>query len=197
MSPSKLKRMPKLILIKHSEPVVGLELPPSKWGLSDRGRQRANSLAEYLADRAIGGLFSSSEVKAVQTAEIVGKATGLSLNVMHDLREHERDNTPIVDAETWRSTVIKSIRNQNEQIYGSEPVSTARIRFGAAIGKLMEPGGSDQVVAVVAHGTVISTFVAELLDTDPVPIWKSLGLPGFVEIEWPHPAKILAQLNFE
>jgi broad specificity phosphatase PhoE len=189
--------MPKLILVKHSEPAVDLELPPSKWILSDRGKRLVGLLADYLAMRGIGALHSSDEIKTVQTAEIVGETIGLPVNAVHDLREHERHGTPIVDAEDWRSTVIESIRNQNEHIYGSEAVGTARIRFGAAVERLMETAGADQTVAVIAHGTVISTFAAELLDTDPVPIWESLGLPGLIEIEWPRPSKILTQLNFE
>ena len=56
---------------------------------------------------------------------------------------------------------------------------------------------TDETVAIVAHGTVISTFVGENLDIDPVPIWDSIGLPGFVEIEWPNPTEILDQQKFE
>ena len=158
--------MPKLILVKHSEPAVDLELPPYKWILSDRGKRRGGLLADYLAMRGIGALHSSDEIKTVQTAEIVGETIGLPVNAVHDLREHERHGTPIVDAGDWRSTVIVSIRNQNEHIYGSEAVGTARMRFGAAVERLMKTAGAaDQTVAVIAHGTVISTFVAELLDT--------------------------------
>jgi broad specificity phosphatase PhoE len=117
---------------------------------------------------------------------------------VHDLREHERENTPIVGAEKWRSTVIESIRKQDEHIYGSEPVGMARVRFGRVIEHLMESEQNhDGVVAIIAHGTVISTFVAGLLGMDPLPIWDSLGLPALVEIEWPGPSKILNQQNFE
>ena len=190
--------MSNLLLIKHSEPVVDPEIPPSQWKLSDRGVQRAGLLAEYLADRGINALYSSGESKAVQTAEIVGDSTGLSINVVHDLREHDRGNTTIIGAEKWRSLVIESIRNQDEHIYGSEPVGTARMRFGNAVERLMKPLQNDnRTIAVIAHGTVISTFVAELLEIDPIPIWESLGLPGFVEIEWPRPSKILTRRNFE
>lgn len=188
--------MSKLLLIRHSEPVVDPEIPPTQWKLSDRGVQRAGLLAEYLADRGINALYSSGESKAVQTAEIVGTSTGLPVDVVHDLREHDRGNTTIIGAEKWRSLVIESIRKQDEQIYGSEPVGNARMRFRTAIRKIMQPA-QDQVVAVIAHGTVISTFVAELLKIDPIPIWESLGLPGMVEIEWPQPSKILTLRNFE
>lgn len=78
--------MSNLLLVKHSEPVVDFGITPANWVLSDRGEQRAGLLAAYLADRGINALYSSSEVKAVQTAEIVGAATGLSINVVPDLR---------------------------------------------------------------------------------------------------------------
>lgn len=187
-----------LLLIRHSEPVVDPEIPPSQWKLSDRGVQRAGLLAEYLADRGINALYSSGESKAVQTAEIVGTSTGLPVDVVHDLREHDRGNTTIIGAEKWRSLVIESIRKQDEHIYGFEPVGNARMRFGNAVERLMKPFQNDnRTVAVVAHGTVISTFVAELFEIDPIPIWESLGLPGMVEIEWPQPSKILTLRNFE
>ena len=54
-----------------------------------------------------------------------------------------------------------------------------------------------EAVAVVAHGTVIATFVASVLDIDPIPIWESLGLCGLVEIEWPEPTEIISQQNFD
>ncbi|MCZ6539814.1 MAG: phosphoglycerate mutase family protein [Chloroflexi bacterium] len=188
--------MPKLLLIKHSEPVVDPELPPSKWKLSDRGIQRADLLAAYLADRSIDMLYSSSEAKAMRTAEIIGATTGLPIIVLHDLREHDRENTPVVGAEQWRSQVVESIHRQDELIYGAEPVADARKRFGKTIRKIMQPA-QVQIVAVVTHGTVISTFAAEMLNIDPVPIWDSLGLPGLIEIEWPRPSKILSRRNFD
>ena len=190
--------MSNLLLIKHSEPVADLELKPSEWKLSDRGKRRAGLLAEYLAQRSIGALYSSSEKKAVQTAEIVRASVGLPINVVHDLREHDRENSPVGGAEKWRSLVVESIRRQDETVHGSEPVENARKRFGSAIERLMKPlENHDQIVAVIAHGTVISTFVAEMLGADPVPIWDSLGLPGLVEIEWPRPSRILTRRNFE
>jgi probable phosphoglycerate mutase len=188
--------MPRLLLIKHSHPIADLDSPPATWELSERGRHRAGLLAEYLADRNIDALYSSGEVKAVQTAEFVSTTTGLPIHIEPDLREHERENTQIIDDDEWRSLVIESIRHPDELIYGTEPVATARDRFGVAIDRLMN-GRDRQTVAIVAHGTVISTFLASLLKIDPIPIWDSLGLPGFVEFDWPRPSKVLTRQNFE
>ena len=44
---------------------------------------------------------------------------------------------------------------------------------------------------------MIAAFVAEHLKTDPIPVWSSLGLPRFVEIEWSFPSEIINQNRFE
>ncbi len=38
---------------------------------------------------------------------------------------------------------------------------------------------------VVAHGTVITLFVARRAGLEPFPFWKRLGLPAFVALSLP------------
>ena len=130
--------------------------------------------------RGIGALHSSDEIKTVQTAEIVGETIGLPVNAVHDLREHERHGTPIVDAEDWRSTVIESIRNQNEHIYGSEAVGTARMRFGAAVERLMETSGArpDSRSHRSRYGDIY--FRGRIAGYRPGP---DLGIPWFTGVD--------------
>ncbi|MDA1280100.1 MAG: histidine phosphatase family protein [Chloroflexi bacterium] len=188
--------MNKILLTRHAEPAWNENATPSQWELTDAGRQRAAELGDYLAERNIAAVYASTEIKAIQTAEIAGGASGKKPVIVHDLREHERENTVIVGSAVRRAFVIDCIRNQDGIIYGSEPVSVARKRFCSAIADLMQQH-TGATVAVVAHGTVISTFVAEMIDVDPVPIWESIGLPGFIEIDWPNPTSIICQLNFD
>jgi broad specificity phosphatase PhoE len=190
--------MTKLLLVRHSEPAWGPENPPSKWQLTERGRERSKLLGEYLKRRGVGEIFASSEIKAIETAEIAAQIAGVS-TVTSDagLREHDRDTTrKILSSADRRSLVIECIRKPGELIYGSVTVGEARDRFGSAVNRLMESTTSE-TVAIVAHGTVISSWIGQLLDIDPVPIWDSIGLPGFVEIDWPNPSKILNQRKFE
>jgi hypothetical protein len=56
---------------------------------------------------------------------------------------------------------------------------------------------TDNAVAVVAHGTVICTWVGQQLDIDPIPLWQGMGIPWFVEIDWPNPTGISLQMSFE
>lgn len=189
--------MTNLLLVRHSEPAWGPEIPPSMWELTERGRQRSRSLGEYLAERGVNAIFASPETKAAQTGEIAAGVAGVSDVVfVRDFREHEREEAPIIGDAERRALVIECIRRPDELIYGSESVRTATDRFSAAITDLMA-GQDAEAVAVVAHGTVIATFVASVLGIDPVPIWESLGLPGLVEIEWPEPTEIVSQRNFD
>jgi broad specificity phosphatase PhoE len=188
--------MANLLLVRHSEPAWGPENPPSKWELTERGRNRSRSLGDYFVERRVDAVFASLELKAAQTAEIAAEVVGLpNVVLIHDLREHEREESPIIGDAERRALVIDCIRRPDELIYGSEPVRTATDRFGAAVAKLMSDQEAESV-AVVAHGTVISTFVASVLNIDPVPVWESLGLPGLIEIEWPRPTEIISHRNF-
>jgi 2,3-bisphosphoglycerate-dependent phosphoglycerate mutase len=190
--------MVNLILVRHSEPAWDPEIPPSRWLLTERGRHRSKLLGEYLGTRKIGQIFASSELKAIETAEIAAGFAGISLvNTDHDLREHDRDETRVVlTSSERRSLIIECLRRPETLIHGSVTVGTARRRFGKAVFRLME-NATDQTVAIVAHGTVISSYVGELIGIDPVPIWDSMGLPGFVEIDWSNPTEILDKQQFD
>ena len=87
--------MTNLLLIRHSMPAWGPHAPPSKWKLTEEGRERSKDLGEYLKGRDVARIFASTEVKTVETAEIAAKVAGVPNVVQdHDLREHDRDNTP-------------------------------------------------------------------------------------------------------
>jgi len=40
-------------------------------------------------------------------------------------------------------------------------------------------------IAIVAHGTVTTLFVAQFNAIDPFPFWKQMGLPSFIVLEMP------------
>jgi broad specificity phosphatase PhoE len=190
--------MTNLLLIRHAMPAWGSHAPPSKWVLTEQGREKSRVLGAYLKERRVGRIIASTEAKAVETAEIAAKMADVSqVTQDHDLREHDRDNTPTPAGADRQSLVIECIRNPNELIWGSETVSAARDRFSSAVNRLLDNAQDDETVAIVSHGTVITTFVGEKLGIDPVPIWESMGTPWLIEIEWPNPTEILDQRLFD
>lgn len=187
--------MRRIILIRHSLPVVRPELPAETWQLSQEGRRRAGLLADGLSQFDMAALWSSVEPKAVETARIIGDSTGLTVEVDRRFNEQRRASVPYLGNEAFRAAVGDALTRAGELVFGEETVSAALRRFRAALlsAHRSAPAGD---IAIVSHGTVIAGLVARELGIDPVPVWHGLGLPGYVAITWPDPTGIETQRNF-
>ena len=189
--------MRRLILIKHSLPVIDPGVPPAKWRLGDEGRRRAGLLAEAVAGMGVASLYSSDEPKAVETSQAISRATGLDNRIAPGFGEHIRTNAPHFEsADEFRAAVIDAMRRPDELVYGSETTGAALSRFSAAVERATAEATPGDI-AIVAHGTVVSMFIASRTGLDPVPIWESLGLPGMAVVTWPEASGIELQRNFK
>ena len=174
----------KLILVKHSLPDVSPSQPASGWPLSDEGRRRCIPLADRLARYRPAHLATSSEPKAISTAEIISDGLGTPFEVTQGLHEHDRSNEPFVEAKEFESAVASFFDRPNELVMGRETASQAEMRFGEAVRSILSEHTADNVV-IVAHGTVITLYVAQHTGVEPLPLWRRLGLPSFVVLSLP------------
>ena len=174
----------KLILVKHSLPDVDPSQPASRWLLSDEGRLRCLPLADRLARYRPAHIATSSEPKAIATAEIVSDRLGTPFEVTEGLHEHDRSNEPFIESKKFESAVASFFDRPNELVLGRETASQAEMRFGEAVQRLVSQYTADSVV-IVAHGTVISLYVAQHTGVEPLPLWRRLGLPSFVVLSLP------------
>jgi broad specificity phosphatase PhoE len=67
---------------------------------------------------------------------------------------------------------------------GSETADEAHARYAAAVSDVVaqHPTGN---LAIVSHGTVMTLFVSRLMNLDPVPFWRRLGLPAYAVLSLP------------
>ena len=170
-----------LILIKHSLPEIVADTPASQWSLSSEGRRRCVLLADHLAPLGPDRMISSLEPKAYQTAEITARRLDLPVGSFPGLHEHLRTNEPFSTQEAFENSVAELFSNPEKRVFGEESAVEARDRFRGAINQLMQ-AHPDEKLAIVAHGTVISLYIAGLGKIDPYPLWKRLGLPSFVMV---------------
>jgi broad specificity phosphatase PhoE len=174
--------MPRLVLIKHSLPDVRSIERSSVWPLSDEGRRRCGPLAERLRSLGLSIVVASREPKAAETGRLLAEALGLPFETREGLHEHERDREPFGTTEEFEARVRELFRRPAERVYGEESADEALARFSTAVeGCLAEAPHHD--LAVVAHGTVISLFVAVRSGLDGFDLWGRLGLPSFVVLE--------------
>ena len=130
-------------------------------------------------------IVSSIEPKAVETAEIVAKRLRKTIQTVAGLHEHDRSNlTELLDQADWEDKVSEFFDRPDELVMGQETGVQARDRFAKAVESVLETHPDGDVV-IIAHGTVISLYVAEHTGVRPFEFWKRLGLPAFVVLSLP------------
>jgi broad specificity phosphatase PhoE len=77
-------------LIRHGEPETdaqGRSYGRLDWGLSDRGQFQAQMAAQALSGEPLAAVYSSPRRRAWQSAEFLGKARGLAVQILEGLCE--------------------------------------------------------------------------------------------------------------
>jgi broad specificity phosphatase PhoE len=187
--------MNQLILIKHASPQVDPAAPPERWHLSDRGRASCAALAEAIGPHEPSIIISSTEVKAIETAELLASALNLQSTTAPGLEEHDRSNVPHLRSAEFISMMELFFRKPNELVLGRETAEAALARFSKALEAAIaaHPGEN---VAVISHGTVIALLLGRLAETDGFRLWREMGLPSLAVLDIPtlKPQQIVPRL---
>lgn len=177
--------MRKLILIRHSESDPLPALPPVQWTLSPAGRRRCRPLAARLREHDPAVVLSSSERKAIETAQLVGSLLERPYEQVIGLGEHDRSGEPYHDRETFLQLVEALLTCPEEEVFGQETGAEALARFETAVATIVETYAIGNIAAVT-HGTVLSLFVAARSGEDAYPFWEKLAQPGYVVFALPN-----------
>ena len=174
-----------LILIKHSLPEIVPSIPANQWHLSPMGRQRCEQLAAQLEVYSPEVFVTSNEPKAQETGEIVAKILDTHCATAPNLHEHDRSNEGYFPTkEQFDNRVALFFANAQTLVFGQETADNAHARFSNAVSTVIKQY-PEHTIAVVAHGTVITLFVARACGLQPFPLWKRLDLPSFVVLSLP------------
>ena len=176
--------MQHLLLIKHSLPELAPAVPAAAWQLSAVGRARCAPLAAAIAAYQPEVIFASTEPKATATADLLAGPLGLAYTVAPNLHEHERHTTPWLTAAAFAAQVARCFAEPAALVMGEETADQAHRRFAGAVDALVA-AHPNRTLAVIAHGTVISLYVARATGCAPFPLWQQLGLPAFVVLSLP------------
>ncbi len=129
-------------------------------------------------------LVTSLEPKAVETGQLLAGALQIPRSSALHLHEHERQNTPFLSPEMFEAGVHSFFEQPARRVLGEETADQAHARFSGAVWGVVNAHPNENL-AIVAHGTVISLFVARLVSMAPYLLWKRLGLPSFIVLALP------------
>lgn len=176
-----------LYIIRHGESKWNIEnriQGSSDPSLSKLGRLQAKLLAGRFKKIKIGRLYSSPLLRSMQTARELSKVLKLGIVKCGDLREimlgEWEDKTPQEIDKLYNNKYQEWLRYGPTKIKipGQEKISSFRKRVQGAFGRIVRENKNSQNVIVVAHGGVISSYLAGLLDADFDKIILKLHLPN-------------------
>ena len=98
------------------------------------------------------------------------------------MHEHDRSGVPYHSKDKFQNLVQEFFDRANELIFGNETANDAFARFRQAVDIVLN-SYNDKTIVLVAHGTVISLYVAWLTGCDGYSLWNELGLPSFVVLD--------------
>lgn len=168
-----------LVLVKHSLPAIDPDVPAREWRLSDKGRVCSRILGEELYRYDLDLVLSSTESKAVETAEIVAGALDIPVEIVKGLHEHERANVRFLEKERFERSIGRFFSRPDDRVFGEETADEAHDRFSNAVNGLSDRF-RHRNIAIVTHGTVLSLFVSRISEIEPFALWKQLGLPSWI-----------------
>ena len=174
----------KLVLVKHSAPVLEPDVASKRWRLSEGGRRRCVLLAERLEPYDPDFVVSSEEPKAAETARLVAERLGVGSSIRPGLHEHDRTGAPFLGDDEFYRAAEGFFGRPDALVWGSETADQAAERFEVAVRRVREER-EEKALAIVAHGTVISLLVARHNGIDAYAFWRDLGLPSFCVLSTP------------
>ena len=168
----------RLVLVRHGSTAHSSERRFSgrnDLDLTDEGRAQARALADRAAAWNATAIVSSPLPRAVQTAEVIAKSTGLPVSTDDDFAE--------VDFGAWEGLTFAEARSSHPQELadwladpevappGGESFADVarRVRRGRDTVMRTNP---DRTVVVVSHVTPIKTLLRTALDAPPISMFR-------------------------
>ena len=167
-----------LHLVRHGRPLVVPGVLPSEWALDPEGYDDVWALRASGRLPEDGAWYSSPELKAVETAQLL---TDGPVGILDGLREHRRDTTDWI--EEFETVVVRAFAEPELSAYpGWEPLARCRERLLTAVRPLLL-AHDDEDVVLVGHGTAWTVLAAELTGQPPdLARWRGLGLPDVIDV---------------
>ncbi|WP_431238410.1 histidine phosphatase family protein [Mycolicibacterium aichiense] len=155
-----------LLLVRHALPHRTEAGEGSDPELSEEGWDQARRLPGALNRFPLARLISSPQRRALQTAEPVAKATGLTVDIDDRLAEYDRGLSHYVPIEQVRKERPEEwARMADGRLPSSVDEDEFRGRVSAALSDIVGTADHDETVAVFSHGGVINVILHELLGT--------------------------------
>ena len=142
------------LYVSHPEVVIDPNVPVGNWGLSEIGQQRAKAFAAKNKLPMAIPIFSSTEKKALDLAEILAQATASTITTDPNFGENDRSSTGFLPPEEFEKHVIELFGKPGESVAGWESALHAQARIVNAVKNALSSHDMAKPVVFTGHGCV-------------------------------------------
>ena len=163
------------VYVTHPQVQIDPDVSVPQWGLSAVGRDRAALTAALPWVRSLGRIVSSDETKAIETAQLLADAAGLTVEIHHDMGENDRSATGFLPPPEFEKAADWFFAHPAESFKGWERAIDAQTRISDAVFRVLEGHDTKIPIAFVGHGGVGTLLKCRLLGA---PIARSADQKG-------------------
>lgn len=162
------KRPVKIIVMRHGQSeadILRVIEGRADFALTPLGIRQAGEAARRIAQLyPIGRIYASTLRRAAQTAEILRRATGASIEWMDDLMEFDNGLIAGLPHEEANQKYPKDDALPFDQaMYGMESMKAFRERAERALRHILSVSQKEDAVAIVSHGGMINRLYQSFL----------------------------------
>ncbi len=163
-----------LLLIRHGQIDANVR---GRWhGATDspltrHGRRQALRVARRVYDQwgDLAAIYTSPMMRCLHTAQAIGEAYGLAVNVDDDLREYgigELEDTSFATLQKEHDFFQRIRHDPDFAPVGGDSLSGVARRIVPALRRIYAADAAPRPIAVVSHGAALAIALASLLDAD-------------------------------
>ncbi|MCK7613358.1 histidine phosphatase family protein [Roseibium sediminicola] len=151
------------IYLTHPEVKIDPEVPVPDWGLSETGRERAARAAALPFAGDIRQVISSSEQKAIETAQVFCGRKGVFHRALRFLHENDRSATGFLPPLEFEATADAFFAKPHDSVRGWERAVDAQDRIVTGVKSALRHIPEDDPVLFVGHGAVGTLLMCHLM----------------------------------
>ena len=147
------KQMTKVRYLTHPQVLIDPKSPVPLWRLSAEGRARVSTIIKSSALQSTTQIISSAEGKAVETAQPIATALGISLEIREAMHENDRSATGFLAPHEFEIVANEFFANPSLSIRGWERAIDAQARIVREVEIVLERNLQGDIL-FFGHGAV-------------------------------------------
>lgn len=150
------------LYVTHPQVTIDPDVPVPRWHLSLQGRARAERFARHPMALGLRRIVSSTETKAHELAEILGKVSKATVESGENFGENDRSSTGFVQPERFEALANAFFAKPSESVDGWETAQAAQARIVKAVEDALQHNDPARPIGFAGHGAVGTLLKCQL-----------------------------------